>query len=571
MEFQSNDADARRKKMLEVLNEEVGVYDKKIEQARSKVREYAKLAGHDDGLVIGAPGGRGTPAQTVSSRFTHMQNLQDRLVNAEVEVEVAKANVSALADEIERAEKPPDDAEDEQASPRVFVPESQIEARIEKDPAIIALSKTLKKKQDTLRVLGKTSQKYAQLEKEIATVKGDIDAKNAELKPVILQEEARRIALERRDALTVVKKILHDKEQTRELLRRRADAEKGQQTEHSDQSLELQFASDELTKVETIRRQLSDRIVQLQTEGRAPSQVRMIHKATLPEFPDGPTIGKKLAVVGVAAFFAPSMMLVGWSLVRRRIFERQQLEEEFDVKFVSEVAALPSRALIRKPGSERAYKLQLHLFQESINALRTTLATDERLKDTQVFVVVSAVSGEGKSNLSAQLAMSWSHSDQGKVLLIDADLRKPSIHGLFEIRPQPGLAEVLRGECPLEDALVMDWSDRLFVVPAGVAASGAATNLFSGHRFRELLANLRQRFDKIIIDVPPVLCASESLLIAKASDAVLLCALHDFSNSGQVKHAYDRLTNAGVNIVGAVLNGAPVHRYSYTYRGYAPA
>jgi capsular exopolysaccharide synthesis family protein len=277
-----------------------------------------------------------------------------------------------------------------------------------------------------------------------------------------------------------------------------------------------------------------------------------------------------MAVLGTASFFAPFMILIGWNLAHKRVFEREQLEREFDLKLVSEVATLPVRPLLPRPGSDRAYQLQMHLFEESVNSLRASLMVDERLQDCRTLMVASAVSGEGKTNLSSQLAMSWSHAIQGKVIIVDADLRAPNIHELFEVKQTPGLAEVLRGECPLEQAIVMDWGDRLFVLPAGDVGNQSASNVFSGSRFRTLLSELRTQFDKIIVDVPPVLCASETLLIGKEVDGVLMCARHDYSRSGQVKQAYDRLIHSGVKVVGAVLNGAPVRKYSYSYRGYAP-
>jgi len=82
------------------------------------------------------------------------------------------------------------------------------------------------------------------------------------------------------------------------------------------------------------------------------------------------------------------------------------------------------------------------------------------------------------------------------------------------------------------------------------------------------MTKLRSQYRKIVVDVPPVLCASEVLLVAKQADAVLMCALHDHSRAGQFKLAYDRLIGAGANVVGAALNGAPVRQYSYSYRGY---
>ncbi|MBI3864318.1 MAG: AAA family ATPase [Planctomycetia bacterium] len=573
MQFQTDDSEMRRQVMLEVLDEELIRYDDKIELARRKLRGLAKETGGDDGVVMDVPGYGGRTARTIG-RVTQRSTLQDKLVDAEVEVEIARARVAALADEVKLAEGAPGAAGPDAGGPQVFITESQIEARIERDPTIVSLRKELQKQEDKSGRLSKTSALYARVEEEISALKAGLEAKKAELKPAILRDAEQQLASGRRDDLIAAQADLHKKLQAEKLLRARTETERGAQSQHGDKSLELQFARDELDKDEDIRRHIADRKVHLTTESRAPGQVQKIQKATLPEFPEGPSVVKKVAMVSAAAFLSPFLLLVGWNLAHRRIFQREQLERELDVKvikFVSEVTALPTRPRLRKPGDDRAYQLQSHLFEESIESLRATLAIDARLHDMQVFVIASAVSGEGKSNLSAQLAMSWSQSMPGKVLVVDADLRSPSMHELFETRPDPGLAEVMRGECTVENATIMDWGDRLYVLPAGNSQSSSPAKLFSAHRFREVLAELRQHYDKIIIDVPPVLCASEVLLIAKEADAVLMCALHAYSHSGQVKYAYDRLVGCGVNVIGAVLNGTPAHRYSSTYRGYFPA
>lgn len=573
MGFQSDESDTRRQRMLEVLQEELVRYDGMIELARRKLRELTKEAGGNDGLNGNAQTNGGGAARVVVGPNL-MSNLQQKLVDAEVEVEMAKARIEALSAEATAADGASGAAGTNEVGQKVFIPESQIEARIERDPAIVILRNELQKKQELLRRLAKDSARSKLAQEEIGKIKSELEAKKAELKPAIYLEVEQQLAADRRDALSVAQADLQKKLQARDLLRIRADVERGAQSHQGDKSLELQFARDELAKVEGIRRQISDRAVHLTTESRAPGQVHKIQKATLPEFPEGPSVMKKLALAGGGAFVAPFLLLIGWNLAHRRIFEREQLQRELDLKsarFVSEVAALPTRPRFRKPESTRAYQLQSHLFQESINSLRATLAVDERLAKQKVFAVASAVSGEGKTNLSAQLAMSWSQAGPGKVIIIDCDLRSPSIHGLFEIPRGPGLAEVLRRECSLDEAMVMDWGDRLYVLPAGDWQSSSPAHAFSGDRFRDVLAELRQRFDRVIVDMPPVLCASEALLIAKEVDGVVMCALHDFSRSGQVKHAYDRMVGGGVNVVGGVLNGVPVHKYSYSYRGYAPA
>jgi capsular exopolysaccharide synthesis family protein len=484
-----------------------------------------------------------------------MSNLQQKLVAAEVEIEVAKARVEALREELPQ---------------NVRVPEAYIEEAIASNPGIVKLKNDLHHKQQTLRALGEKSARRARIQEDVERIERDLAAKKEELKPQIQKEVEERVASRRRDSLSQAETELADEQKMAKLFREKIEDERSHQSQHGDKSLELDFARVELRNSEEVRRLIADRSVHLTIESRAPSQVENIQKAKLPEFPDGPTLAKKLTMVGTMAFFAPFLLLIGWDVMHRRVFERQQLEREFDLKIVSEVAALPHRSVLPRPGADRAYQLQAHLFEESVNALRTSLAVDESLRDSRVFVVASAVSGEGKTNLSSQLAMSWSHAIQGRVIIVDADLRAPNIHDLFEVKPGPGLAEVLRGECSLEDAIVMNWGDRLFVLPAGDAGATSPSHLFAGPRFGAFLDQLRSQFDKVIIDVPPILCASETLLIAKQADGVLMCARHDYSRSGQVKQAYDRLAASGVKVVGAVLNGAPVRKYSYSYRGYVP-
>jgi capsular exopolysaccharide synthesis family protein len=562
---QTGDSDSQRQKMLEVLKDEANRIEGDIAKKRKNLRDIAQTAAEDDGVVIGQ-GADGTGAASAVGRFALLASLEQKLVTAEVDFEVANARVIALSPRQEAGDGKAQAGDDDD----VEVPEEYIETELAKDAGLAGLKKNLERKQAELGVISEKSPKHARFKEGIQKAEKELADRTEELRAKIAEQAREHFAARRRDELNQARNDLKSRKQSVELLKGRIASEREKQGAHSDKSLELKFAHDELRNVESVHRQISDRIVHLQTEGRAPAQVLNYQKPRAPEFQEGPTLAKKLAMIGTTAFFAPFVLLIGWDLMHRRVFERGQLAQACDLKLVSEVAALPVRPLLPRPGGNRAYQLQSHLFEESVNALRTSLAVDERLRDCHVFVVASAVSGEGKTNLTAQLAMSWSHAIQGKVIVVDADLRAPNLHDLFEVKPRPGLAEVLRGECPAEQAIVMDWGDRLFVLPAGDAGTSSPSHLFAGARFRNLLAQLRGQFDKIIIDVPPVLCASESLLIAKEADGTLLCARHDFSRSGQMKLAYDRLTAGGVNVAGAVLNGAPVRKYSYSYRGYAP-
>ena len=554
MRFQTSESDTQRQRVLELLSEEQAVRDHDIDMKREKLKELTKQAGGDDAIVLDVGRGKASSKRSVGKSGGLLSNLQDKLVTAEVETEVLRAKVAALREEQGRNTRTAD---------------ANVDTTLEEDPRIAKLKLEMYHKQATLRTLAATAPQRARIEDDIKKIERDLSESKEHLRQQNLKDAEGQVFSGRQDALSKAEKELAGQQRMAAMLREKIDSERGEQAEHGDKSLELEFARSELESAEEIRRLIADRAIHLTTESRAPGQVQIVQKPKTPQFPEGPSLGKKMGMLGFVVFLAPFGLFLGWDMLHRRIYEREQLEQECELTIVSEIAALPARPLFPKPGGNRAYELQSHLYEESVNALRTTLTVNEKLKNKGVFVVASAVSGEGKTNLSTQLAMSWSLAIEGRVLIVDADLRSPNVHDLFDIRSEPGLAEVLRGECALEDAIVMDWGDRLFVLPAGVAKGNSPSHLFSGPRFFEILSQMRSQFDKVIIDVAPVLCASETLMIAKQADGVLLCARHDYSQAGQVKQAYAKLTAAGVNVVGGVLNGAPTRKYSYYYRGYA--
>jgi capsular exopolysaccharide synthesis family protein len=186
----------------------------------------------------------------------------------------------------------------------------------------------------------------------------------------------------------------------------------------------------------------------------------------------------------------------------------------------------------------------------------------------RVFAVTSAVSGEGKTSHVSQMGISLARATGKRVLIVDADLRSPNLHEIFEAKFEPGLAGVLRGQCEIADAIVEEVAEGVHLLPAGRVTTNPHKYLGNG-AIPKLVAKLREFYDYVVIDTPPILCASEALVVAKAADGTLLCALRDVSRSRQVRLASERLNMAGVNLMGAVLSGTSARRYASTYGNYA--
>ncbi len=189
----------------------------------------------------------------------------------------------------------------------------------------------------------------------------------------------------------------------------------------------------------------------------------------------------------------------------------------------------------------------------------------------QVIVMSSAAPKEGKTTLCTNLAIALSEI-HGKVLLIDADLRKPRMHKIFELDNEEGLVDILRRTEPftaLNGEVMPTAVPNLSVLTAGRSKDGDTTLLHS-NRLTELLKAAREKYDTVVIDTPPMLTMADARVIAKHADAVVLVARAQQTSREGLREAYERFLSDGTNVLGAVLNDwnpKRSNRYGY-YRYY---
>ena len=211
---------------------------------------------------------------------------------------------------------------------------------------------------------------------------------------------------------------------------------------------------------------------------------------------------------------------------------------------------------------------ELGLFEESIDTLRTGLVLSAHDQPLEVIAVASAVSGEGKSSVASQLAVSLARASGGPVLLIDGDMRSPDLHRIFEIPVEPGLADVLEQRIELDKAICRSWSEQVHILPAGKLEKSPHKLLGSG-AFDRIIQQARQQYRYVVLDTPPVLAAGEAMVMARQADGTLICAMRDVSREMHVKMTYQRLMAVGARPLGTVLNGVPVRQYAKRYGSYA--
>lgn len=275
---------------------------------------------------------------------------------------------------------------------------------------------------------------------------------------------------------------------------------------------------------------------------------------------------------GLAAFLG-MLVLVGFLEWRtRRIDGVDQVVNELGMRIIGTVPAFPNRANLRA-AEEAGNANWRFVLNESINSTRTMLLHTARHQSMQVVMVTSATQGEGKTSLASQLATSMATAGM-RTLIVDCDLRNPSIHKLFELGLTPGVSEVLRAEADVSDAVQPTSIPNLWVIPAGQCSNGVITALAQGHPLETLFNRLRGQFDFIIVDSCPVLPVADALLVGQHVDGVVFSIMQDISQLPKVLVASEKLAQLNIPLVGAVVNGIrsqDMYSYGYNYIKQLPA
>ena len=331
--------------------------------------------------------------------------------------------------------------------------------------------------------------------------------------------------------------------------------------------VDLEFDEAELARQTDVLDRIEQRAVQLRTERQAPPRVRIFDRARSPDAPVVQVPYKQMGLAALVAFCLPFGLVVGWERIVRRICDAEGLEQETHLAVIGEIARLPRNIRTRHASASSRAAQELRLYEESIDSMRTFLVLSEELKGLKILAVTSASSDEGKTSVATQLALSLAHASGKPTLLIDGDLRAPDLHEVFEIDRSPGFAEVLTGECELESAITPSWTPRVHVLPGGRLNTSPHTVLGNG-ALGNVLQRVSTEYAYIVLDTPPILAASESLVLAKAADGAIICAMRDVSRAEQVGTASQRLVASGCRTVGAVLNGVSPQRYRYSYGRY---
>ncbi|MCA9867220.1 MAG: CpsD/CapB family tyrosine-protein kinase [Anaerolineae bacterium] len=191
---------------------------------------------------------------------------------------------------------------------------------------------------------------------------------------------------------------------------------------------------------------------------------------------------------------------------------------------------------------------------EAYRALRTNLSFYSLDKPLRTLIVTSPAAGEGKSTTAANLAVTMAQSGR-RTILVDCDLRRPTLHELFGLPMSPGLTNVVMeegGELPLQQTAV----DNLWLLSSGPKPPNPA-DMLGALRMEQIIAQLAERAEMVLFDAPPVMAASDATILGAKTDGVLLVVQAGKTRRDHSERARQVLEKAGVRIVGAALTNAP--------------
>lgn len=539
------------KRVVELLKEEKVRRAEEVRGFQQRVRTLTKSATDDDPSVVHRQ-------EHLVMQQNPVAALEDRRTAAEVERAVLEAQLKAL--------------EETDGHSAVVVPPGDIEAAVAEHQDVKAIKLQLLMLQARLREHRRRSRNpddadMRRMEKDVHELEQLIRTAAQDLRPQIEADLKIRLAAGRSQRVAELKTNIENQRTLEQIWHERIDEQHRKLDRMGDKSVDLDFARAELERAQDVFQRISDRIVMLQTEMGAPSRATPLKRADPPERPLEIIPIKRLLIACLAAFGLPFGLAMGWERWTRRIHDAQQLAQEANVPVLGEISTMPRRRLSDGNRGDARYLRDQLTFEESVDALRLALMLTPEVREMRSLAITSAVTREGKSSLASSLAASLAKCVREPILLIDADMRCPSLHEAFNTPLAPGLADVLGGERRIPETIIATAGGAVHFVPAGSMKTNPHGLLQRGD-FSALIGDLKAAYRYIIIDTPPVLAASEALLIASIAEGTLVSTMRDRSRGPQFRMACHRLAGAGATLVGTVINGLPVRTWAYKYGGY---
>ncbi|GJQ43222.1 MAG: tyrosine-protein kinase etk [Ignavibacteriaceae bacterium] len=305
-------------------------------------------------------------------------------------------------------------------------------------------------------------------------------------------------------------------------------------------------------------------------EQSQPGNVLIIDEARVAQFPSKPN--RKLIII--IGFLLGAGLAVGYVFVKNYFDDTVKSPDDIEHRNINVLAWIPhfdSSIAGDQTVQFIVDKLPDSIPSEAFRALRTRIQFSRiNTESLKTILITSSAPQEGKTTIAVNLAGSFAHSKK-KVLLIDCDLRKPSVHKLFEKEKVPGLIDYLVGSVKLEEVLMKSKIQNLSFISSGTIPPNPAEMLDS-QEMRNFLKQLREKFDLIILDSPPIIAVTDSEILTSMVDGTLLVVSSENTEIDMMERSVELIRRENTQFLGTVLNNfsyksgyGSYYKYYYYY------
>lgn len=337
--------------------------------------------------------------------------------------------------------------------------------------------------------------------------------------------------------------------------------------------IDVDVLDDSAVQARDIANTLSDEFVKMVRELETPegestpdSRVVVEQRASIPSQPVIPKTGRNVAIsLVIGVLFGVGLALLR-DLLDNTIKNRQTLEE---IAGAGIVGSIPLDK-VRRNQVAIIFDKDSSAIAEAFRKLRTNLQFLAVDNPPRVIVLTSAIPSEGKSTTAINLALALAEGEQN-VVLVDGDMRRPTLAKYLDLVGTVGFSTVLSGRATLEEATQKTRFPGLSVLASG-AIPPNPSELLGSQSAKRLLCELRAQFDYVILDSTPLLAVTDAAILAASADGVLLVARYGETKRDQLVHAVGNLKDVGAPVLGAVFTmmptrGSASYSYNYSYYG----
>lgn len=508
--------------------------------------------------------GSGDPkawAEAGKFRLERLDKFAAPFIEAEQQLVKLKSEEKSQSDRVEKLKE-------------ISVPPEQVSARLEADLRYQALLQKKLIAESRLNEFKKSLKpgvnhpNVPTLEKEVADAQHEAEKYAEKLRPTLEGQARDQMLSAAKNALEEKKNEVISMMDLKKAFEDRLKKYEGENKSVNSQHIELEQLNTELASKQRLVEQILLKMQAIQPEIDAPSRISRIQDPVVVQGIEGSRRLKYTLMAGLGILVLGLGLVGALEYSGRRVGSSDEVALGLGLRVIGTLPAMPRRGLARGalPANARTPAWQVHL-TESVDNTRTLLLHGlESTGSMRTIMVTSALSGEGKTSLSGHLAVSLARAGF-RTLLVDADMRRPSLHRVLGIPLGAGLSELLRGKATLDQVIQETQAPGLFVIPAG-HWSDQLPRVLAGHAWRDLKPQLEAEFDYVVIDTSPLLPVADALMMARHVDGVVLSLLHDVSRPGAVAEAKERLARIGSNVLGVVINGVAGKGYGHAYSRY---